>query len=232
MSLVQRIQYLAVTVFVGCLLSFNAAQAASEQGPRELLVAVHDQIVEVLEKDKERLAQEPQYLESKLREFVDPHVDFVAMGRLMLGGYWKEASEEQRASFIQEFRSMLARIYGKSIALYDGQALVFEPYTPGKRKNLAVIRSRVEGSEDGVPIDFRLRHKDSDGWKIYDISVDNISLVKNYKSSFRRDIQELGMDGLLQKMASMGQGGEDSPYESLSEAGDADSDDQSDQDSD
>ncbi|MGM0563837.1 MAG: MlaC/ttg2D family ABC transporter substrate-binding protein [Pseudomonadota bacterium] len=210
-----------MTLLVGFLIGSQALASAADQGPRELLVKVHDQIVEVLDNEKERLAEDPKYLEQKLRELVDPHVDFTAMSRLMLGGHWKKASEEQQASFIQEFRAMLARIYGKSISLYDGQALAFEPYEPGERKNLAVIRARVDSDEESVPIDFRLRHKDSDGWKIYDISVDSVSLVKNYKSSFRQDIQEAGMDGLLAKMAATGTGdnGEEG-YGELAEAPD------------
>lgn len=185
------------------LLSFNVA--ALEKDPSKLLIEIHDRVIEVLDNEKERLAAEPEYLEAKLQDLVDPYVDFKAMGRLMLGEYWKTASDDQRTRFTTEFRSMLARIYGKSIALYDGQKLEFEAYKPGKRENLAKVRSRVQKKDgSGLPIDFRLRFKESDGWKIFDISVDGISLIKNYKSSFRREIQEVGLDGLLKNIAERG----------------------------
>lgn len=181
------------------------ASATAAESPQTLLVEIHDKVVEILETEKQRLANEPEFLEKRLQELVDPHVDYVAMGRLMLGGHWKEASEQQRGRFVTEFRSMLARIYGKSIALYDGQKLEFLPFEPGKKANLAVVKSRLKKSDgQDLPIDFRLRHKDSDGWKIYDISVDNVSLVKNYKSSFQREIAQVGIDGLLKNIASRG----------------------------
>lgn len=184
-------------------LSFNLC--AAQQGPRELLVDIHDQVIEILERDKQRLSEEPEYLESQLKTLVDPHVDFKAMGRLMLGAHWKSASDEQRDRFTAEFRSMLARIYGKSIALYDGQKLEFLPFEPGRKANLAKVESKVNKADGtGLPIDFRLRFKDSDGWKIFDITVDGISLIKNYKSSFQREIAQVGLDGLLENIAKRG----------------------------
>ena len=184
-------------------LSFNLF--AAQQGPRELLVEIHDQVITILERDKERLSKDPRYLETQLKTLVDPHVDFKAMGRLMLGKHWKTASAEQRERFTFEFRSMLARIYGKSIALYDGQNLTFLPFKPGKKANLAKVQSKVNKADGtGLPIDFRLRFKASDGWKIFDISVDGISLIKNYKSSFQREISQYGLDGLLDNIAKRG----------------------------
>ncbi len=190
-------------VLLACL-SFGAA--ANETDPHKLLVDIHDQVIVVLERDKARLSEEPEYLEEQLKTLIDPYVDFKAMGRLMLGKHWKSASDEQRRRFTAEFRSMLARIYGKSIALYDGQKLEFLPYVPGKKRNLAKVESRVQKADGtGLPIDFRLRHKKSDGWKIFDISVDGISLIKNYKSSFQREIAQVGLDGLLENIAKRGE---------------------------
>lgn len=190
-----------------CLfLGLSAFAHAVETDPRAVLVKIHDELITVLERDKARLAAEPEYLENQLKALVDPYVDFKAMGRLMLGKHWKTATPEQRERFTAEFRSMLARIYGKSIALYDGQKLEFEPYKPSKKKNLATVRSRVESEGgEGMPIDFRLRFKEADGWKIFDISVDGISLIKNYKSSFQREIAQVGLDGLLENIAARGQ---------------------------
>ncbi len=184
-------------------LSFNLF--AAQQGPRELLVEIHDQVITILERDKDRLSKDPEYLETQLKTLVDPHVDFKAMGRLMLGKHWKTASAEQRERFTLEFRSMLARIYGKSIALYDGQNLTFLPFKPGKKANLAKVKSKVNKADGtGLPIDFRLRFKESDGWKIFDITVDGISLIKNYKSSFQREISQVGLEGLLDNIAKRG----------------------------
>lgn len=187
------------------VLSFSATATAVENDPRDVLIKIHDEVITVLERDKERLSAEPEYLENQLKTLVDPYVDFKAMGRLMLGKHWKAATPEQRQRFTGEFRSMLARIYGKSIALYDGQRLKFDPYTPGKKKNLATIRSHVDSKDgDGMPIDFRLRFKKADGWKIFDISVDGISLIKNYKSSFQREIAQVGLEGLLENISARG----------------------------
>jgi phospholipid transport system substrate-binding protein len=193
------------TLLFVLLTSLNFNLFAAQQGPRELLVEIHDQVIVILERDKERLSKEPEYLESQLKNLVDPHVDFKAMGRLMLGKHWKSASAEQRERFTAEFRSMLARIYGKSIALYDGQELEFLPFKAGKKASLAKVQSKVNKADGtGLPIDFRLRFKKSDGWKIFDIMVDGISLIKNYKSSFQREIAQVGLEGLLENITKRG----------------------------
>ena len=145
------------------VLGLNANAYAEEQKtrePRALLIEAHDKVIEKLENEEEKakLASDPEYLEKTLDNLLSPYVDYVGMGRLMLGKQWKAASKEQQNRFVKEFRGMLARVYGKSIAFYDGQKLVFQEFQKDKKlpKRLGAIRATL-GNDGGLPIDFFMR---------------------------------------------------------------------------
>jgi len=90
----------------------------------------------------------------------------------------------------------LLRTYSKSLAEYRDERIEFLPYEPSQKKNRAVVRSMFYPSGgQPVAVDYRLRNKN--GWKIYDIKIDGISLVKNFKSSFSSEIEQSGVDGLI-----------------------------------
>lgn len=186
----------------------KAATATSQHqdDPKAILIAVHDKVIAVLERDKEHLAKDPAYMEAMLDQLVSPHIDYKAMGALMLGAkHWKSASKEQQQSFVREFRAMLIRIYGTSVALYDGQKLEFADFVAAKNSNRrGHVSATVAGLSANSKIDFFLRHKKSDGWKIYDISVQGISMVKNYRSTFQRDLESMSIKQLIEKMAQRG----------------------------
>jgi phospholipid transport system substrate-binding protein len=181
------------------------AEEASHKAPKVLMEEAHDKVIAVLEKEKDKLAADPEYLETTLDGLIGPYIDYVGMGRLMLGKQWKGATSEQRDRFVKEFRGMLARVYGKSIALYDGQKMIFQEFKPNKKNptKLGAIRATV-GNANGLPVDFYLRFKPSDGWKVFDVAVEGIRLTTNYKSSFKREIARVGLDGLLDNLSKRG----------------------------
>lgn len=197
------------TLMLVCMLGAQAhaeKPPVHEQDPKVVLEKIHDDVVKVLERDKERLAKDNAYMESMLDQLVSPYVDYKAMGALMLGKkHWKGASKEQRASFVKEFRAMLIRIYGKSVSLYDGQKLSFDEFEASKKsKKRGRVHAEVAGLDNKADIDFFVRYRNSDGWKVYDISVQGISMIKNYRSSFKRDLETIGIDGLIKKLAARG----------------------------
>ena len=123
------------------------------------------------------------------------------MSMLALGRNWKSANEQQQDKFVDAFRDMLVRTYSKSLTAYTGQKIEFLPYEPPAPGKRTVVVKTIVKLDDGapVPIDYKLRIKD-DIWKVYDISIDGISLVTNYRNSFASDIRKVGMDGLIEKI--------------------------------
>ncbi|HEB95597.1 MAG TPA: ABC transporter substrate-binding protein, partial [Sedimenticola thiotaurini] len=131
--------------------------------------------------------------------------DFERMSRLALGRHWRKASEQQRQAFVAAFRQLLVRTYATALLNYSDEQIVYKPLRQEPTGKEAVVNTLV--SEPGgapVPIDYRL-HLGSDGhWRVYDVIVDGVSLVSNYRSSFGSEIRRRGMDGLIRKLETMG----------------------------
>lgn len=123
------------------------------------------------------------------------------MSKLALGKNWRKANEDQQDRFVDAFKTMLIRTYSKSLTEYAGQEIKFLPYRQpeeGKRTvKVQTVISQDSGPE--IPIDYSLRIKD-DIWKVYDIKIDGISLVTNYRNTFAADINRVGIEGLIEQL--------------------------------
>jgi len=174
-----------------------APPAPAETSPTDLVFGVADQVVERLRAGRP-LSDEHAY--ELVEDLILPHLDFEAFSRLTLGKHWRQASPEQRAAFTHEFRSMLMHTYASSLNTYAGET--FEHVgerSEGDGRVLVQTRFvRVQG--DPVRVDYRL-HKRDDEWKIYDVVIEGVSLVLNYRSSFGQEISRDGLDKLIQRMA-------------------------------
>jgi phospholipid transport system substrate-binding protein len=119
---------------------------------------------------------------------------------LALGSYKNKVSDEQRPLIIVEFRVLLVRTYGKALLEYNDQTIIYLPTEGAIEDGDVTVKTEIE-QEGGFPIPMNYSLKQSkQGWKVYDISVDDISLVTNYRSSFARQIKKNGVDGLIKTL--------------------------------
>lgn len=142
---------------------------------------------------------------SFIRKAVDrdvlPHIDFESMTKLTVGKAWKTASKEQQVTLVSEFRDFLLNTYTKALNEYSGQSMEFLPYAAGKREDRAEVKTLFKdpGASIDIPIDYKLHNK-AGPWLIYDIKVEQVSLVLGYKSEFGSQIQKGGIEGLIQAL--------------------------------
>lgn len=171
--------------------------AVADQAAQALVVENTNAVLAALKANRERVASDPSYIDQLVAEKIVPHLDFTVMTVLAVGTRnWKGASATQRTTLVNEFRQLLLRTYSKSLAEYRDQRIEFLPFEPSQKKDRAEVRSRFFPSGgQPVAVDYRLRNKN--GWKIYDIKIDGISLVKNFQSSFNSEIEQSGIDGLI-----------------------------------
>lgn len=176
------------------------AQTASI-GPDELIKQTSEKVLKTLENNKQVYQNDPEKIYELVNEIILPHLDFRAMSKLALGKNWREANEQQQERFVEAFKTMLVRTYSKSLTEYTGQQIEFLPYRPPEEgKRTVEVKTQIkQDNGPAIPIDYRLRIKD-DIWKVYDIKIDGISLVTNYRNSFASDIRKVGMDGLIDKL--------------------------------
>lgn len=171
---------------------------AVEIGPEQLIKQTADRVIDEIKANGEKYKEDPSQLYSLVDEVVLPHFDFVAMTDLALGRYKNKIDASQKPLITNEFRTLLVRTYGKALLEYNDQVIVFLPMEGSEADGDVTVRSEIE--QPGgfpIPLNYSLRLSDQ-GWKVYDISVDEISLVTNYRSSFSRQIKKKGVDGLIE----------------------------------
>jgi phospholipid transport system substrate-binding protein len=187
---------------MGFLLFFLSQQVAIavETNPEELIRQTSNQVLSQIQSNSEQYQQDSAKLYALVNEIVLPHFDFVTMTELALGRYKNKISAEQKPLIINEFRVLLVRTYGKALLEYNDQEIIYLP-TEGSLEDGDVTVKTEIAQEGGFPIPLNYRLKASEqGWKVYDISVDDISLVTNYRASFARQIKKNGIDGLIKTL--------------------------------
>jgi phospholipid transport system substrate-binding protein len=139
----------------------------------------------------------------KLRLLLDRGFDGAAIGRFVLGKYWRSASEAERAEFITLFRDFTAVSYARRFDAYRGETLTIlgSSVQAGEGPPTAVVRSRLSRADGSVVrVDWRVRQT-ADGWRVYDVVVEGISMLLTQRSEFGAVIQRSGgLDGLLQQL--------------------------------
>ncbi len=179
---------------------FQQVVIATESLPEELIRETSNQVLSQIRSDPGQYQQDSAKLYALVDEIVLPHFDFSAMTDLALGRYKTKISSEQRRLITNEFRILLVRTYGKALLEYNDQEIIYLP-TEGSLED-GDVTVRTEIAQKGgfpIPLNYRLMQT-GQGWKVYDISVDEISLVTNYRSSFSRQIRKNGVDGLIKTL--------------------------------
>lgn len=184
------------------LLAFTLASAfAQELKPEELVRKVTEDVLAAVKSDKALQTGDREKALALAEQKVLPHVDFAAATRLAVGRAWSSATPEQQKQLVNAFRSMLIRIYSNAIDTYRGQTMKVQPVnTPAGSNEVTVRNQYIRPGQPPVSVDYAM-HKTPEGWKIYDITVEGISLVLTYRSEFEQVMRQSGVDGLLKRLA-------------------------------
>jgi phospholipid transport system substrate-binding protein len=177
-----------------------ATSAMAATGPEQLIQETSDKVMDEIRINAEQYKTDPQGVYDLVSDVVLPHFDFVAMTDLALGRYKDDVNAEQRPEIVNEFRLLLVRTYSSALLEYTDQLLIYLPMEGSEAEGLVTVRTEIEQAGGfPIPINYVLR-KGDDGWKVFDISVDEVSLVTNYRSSFARAIKKNGVDGLIETL--------------------------------
>ncbi len=131
-----------------------------------------------------------------------PHFDFDYVSKLVLARYWRKATPEQRTRFQQAFRSQLVGFYGDALLDYSNEKVRWEDAdVPAEATDVTIKSEIVPSGSDPIPISYAM-HMTDGTWKVYDVTVDGISLVTNYRGQFAAEIRRSGLDALIQRLES------------------------------
>jgi len=202
--------YQRITVLLFVLISTliilqvsHIAHAIDERAPEQIIQDTSKEILRVLNEDKDRLREDPSIVNQLIDDTVIPVIDLNAMGKLILGKYWKKASEEQRNGFIVEFKDMLIRTYGKSLAEFGGAEVKVLPVRGEQKGKYRTVQTELSTSSSKAPLQvaYIFRSNKQNEWKVFDLAVDGLSLVKNFRTSFGQEIKETSLDQLIDRLA-------------------------------
>ncbi|MFK7893706.1 MAG: phospholipid-binding protein MlaC [Granulosicoccus sp.] len=187
----------AKIVLLFALAAFLGSVAVAAEHPAQQKVqAAITAMLDVYESDGERLKSDPQFLKAKVDELIVPNIDFESMTKLAVGKFWRRASGDQKTELVGEFKTLLLNTYTSALTEYSGETAAFEPFRPESREDRAVVRSSFSQKTGAdIPVVYKLR--DRAGWLIYDIEVNNLSLVTSYRAAFSNEIEQDGIAGLI-----------------------------------
>ncbi len=198
--------------FIGVVaigLAFVATALAQSAPPDQLVRETTNKIIELVKANRDAYAKDHKKLYAMVHEQVLPHFDFRVMAKSVLGRHWKAANEEQRERFTKEFRDLLVRTYATALLKYTDEEVRFLPFNSKSGEKTTVVRTEVKPSGGGptLPIHYSFYNSES-GWKVYDVVVEGVSLVTNYRSTYAAKIKAEGIDGLIKSLADANRRGE------------------------
>ena len=182
------------------LLILSTAQGGWAATAQEQLKGAIDRVVTTLESPALKGDGKVVERRSAVRKIANEIFDFGEIARRSLGRYWQPLSEAQRSEFVGLFGDLLERSYISKIELYGGEKIIYN----GERVDgdLATVSTKIitkNGTE--VPVDYRLFRR-GENWMVYDVNIEGISLVSNYRTQFNKIIQTSGYNTLVDRMKS------------------------------
>jgi phospholipid transport system substrate-binding protein len=182
------------------LLASPLGALGAELSATELVEQTASKMLSTLENRRAEVERKPQLINELVDSILAPHFDFEQMTRLAVGRAWRDASPEQQEALIESFRNLLVRTYARSIMKYSGQDIVYESARPGTRSGTVVVPTEVrESGSSPIPIDYSMLERGR-SWKVYDVVIDGVSMISNYRSQFRSTIARAGIDGLIEQL--------------------------------
>ncbi|KTG17896.1 hypothetical protein AUR63_07210 [Guyparkeria sp. XI15] len=184
----------------------NTSAGPSESEARELVESTAEAVIREIREHQEEVSEDPEVLLAIVDRLLLPHVDAERMTRLVLGRYYRSASPAQREAFTKQFQRLLVRTYAGPLSELGDQSIVITGTKPGGGEDELIVETEVVGGDLGViPVAYRMAPENG-GWKSYDVIVDGISLVNNYRGSFAQKIQRDGVDGLIRTLREQNEG--------------------------
>ena len=185
---------------VGVLLAVFAATALAEIAPDALVRTTAEEVLAIVKKDKDIQAGDQKKIFALAEEKIVPNFNFERVSRMVLGKNWSSASKEQQDAFQKEFRTLLIRTYASALSKYKNQTLEYKPLRAQPDDKEVTVKTLIlQPGGQPIAVDYSLE-KGTDGWKVFDIVIEGVSLVTNYRGQFSNEIRQSGIDGLIQKL--------------------------------
>ena len=171
--------------------------AIADTAPDALVKQTADEVLTIIKNDKDIQSGNQKKIFALAEEKILPNFDFERVCKMVLGKNWRSATPDQQAGFKKEFRSLLLRTYATALSKYKDQVIEYKPLrAEPDAVNVSVKTQIVQPGGQPIAVDYSLVKGDG-GWKVYDIVIESVSLVTNYRSQFSNEIRQNGLDSLI-----------------------------------
>ena len=183
-------------IFLGVLC--NPGASAVEPGSAtEAVKSTIEEVFAVLSDENLKKPERAKERQALLEKVIGRRFDYTEMGKRTLGRHWPKLTEEQQVEFVALFQRFLSNSYARNVDGYSGEQV---QYLKERRKgDFAEVQTKVISKKLRIPLDYRLLKK-SNEWRVYDVVIDGVSLVKNFRGQFSRIIKSSSYQGLIQKL--------------------------------
>ncbi|MDA1034405.1 MAG: ABC transporter substrate-binding protein [Proteobacteria bacterium] len=191
--------FFKIFIFVLSII-FSFLLLAEDQGPQELVHKTTDDVLLVL-KNNQEIHTDKQKIYQLAEEKILPNFDLERISALVLGKTWRSIDETQKQKFQAEFKTMLLRTYAVALGKYKDQEIEFKPLRMEPGDKQATVKTQIiQNSAQPISVDYALA-KTENSWKVFDIAIEGVSLVTNYRSQFAGEIKNNGIDSLISKLS-------------------------------
>ncbi len=178
-----------------------SAFAAVDIAPDALARSVTDEVLAIVRTDRDLQSGHPQKVAQLVETKVLPHFNFPHMTQLAVGRNWRQATPEQQSALTEEFKTLLVRTYTTAFSQYKNQTIDYRPLRMAPTDTEVVVKSLIkQPAGQPIAIDYSME-KVGGAWKVYDVKIEGVSLVENYRNTFNSQIQKSGVDGLIKALA-------------------------------
>lgn len=196
-----------ITLHAQAAATTKPAITAPGPAPQELMQKVSQDILRELDANRAAYTKDPAKLRGLADKYLLPNFDVDYAARLVLGKHWRTATEAQKKRFIDAFYQSLMRNYGDAIAEFTADRLTLLPFKGDLTSGVATVRTEVKRSNGTpVPVNYSMRATPQ-GWKAWDVTIEGISYVKNYRTDFGAEIDQKGIDAVIQRLESQNASG-------------------------
>lgn len=193
-------RYGLILLLAALLLPIAPAAFAGE--PSDVIRAPMDEALALL-RDPQYQSDDPQKRAEQREKFwaiIEPAFDFMELSKRTLARNWNKFDDAQRAAFAEVFSDLLGNIYVDRIqGEYNDETIEFGDQFLHESRPLAVVKTFIVSSRNRIPVDYSMIQKE-DAWRIYDVKVEGISLVKNYRSQFKEILAKESPDQLIERL--------------------------------
>lgn len=188
---------------IGLALMLNNVQAnaINQQDPQQMILDLSTRVLDEINSRRAELENSPGEVRAFAEQHVLPYIDTERMARYVVGRYWREASKDQKSAFVEQFTLTMMRSYSQSLLKLNINKIDVASALPDGEARVIVPTKVTQADGTIAEVSYRVfKEASSQNWLVYDVVVEGISLLVNFRQTYTTDIERNGIDQVIVAM--------------------------------